>query len=342
MDSETLLDRPVMIVDDQAANVRLLEKILQRTGYSRVCGQTDPVAALGHLPKCAPDLVLLDLHMPKMSGLEMLARLRESAPGVPVLVLTADMTSETRNAALSAGAKDFVTKPFDTVEVLLRVRCLLETRVLHCRLEEQNRRLEARVSERTRELEEARTEALELLGRASEYRDDDTGRHTVRVGETAARLAAEMGLPRDECELIRRAAPLHDVGKIAVPDAVLLKPGKLTPDEFRVIQAHATTGGRILAGARSPVLQLAERIALTHHENWDGSGYPNGLAGEQIPIAGRVVALADVFDALTHDRPYKKSWDREAAVAEIVRLSGSKFDPAVVAAFLRLGQEPGA
>jgi PAS domain S-box-containing protein len=196
------------------------------------------------------------------------------------------------------------------------------------------RLLEAKVAERTSELDDARTELLQRLAVAAEYRDDDTFQHTERVGNEAAQIAAPLGLDSGQIELLREAAPLHDVGKLAISDSILLKPGKLTVEEFEIMKTHAAAGARVLSGSSSPVLQMATVIAATHHERWDGNGYPAGLAGEAIPLVGRVVAVADVFDALTHDRPYKSAWPLEEAIAEIRRGAGTQFDPQVAAAFL--------
>jgi cyclic di-GMP phosphodiesterase len=192
------------------------------------------------------------------------------------------------------------------------------------------------VAQRTRDLEQARLEILNRLALAAEYRDDDTQEHAWRIGRTCALLALAVGLPEGEAELIRRAAPLHDIGKIGIPDAILLKPGRLSGAEFGVIKTHTTIGAEILSGSRSPLLVLAERIARTHHERWDGRGYPRGLAGEQIPLAGRIVAVADVFDALTHQRPYKEAWPVQQAVSEVLAQAGAQFDPRLVDAFSRL------
>ena len=203
-------------------------------------------------------------------------------------------------------------------------------------LQGQSDLLERTVRDRTKALEEARLETLKRLAVAAEYRDDDTHEHTERVGRSAALIARQLCLPEDTVALIRRASPLHDIGKIGVSDSILLKPGRLTPEQFRLMQEHVTIGARILAEGKFAVLQLAREIALTHHERWDGSGYPGGLAQEAIPMSGRIVAVADVFDALTHDRPYKQAWPLGDAVAEIERLAGCHFDPQVVAAFAAL------
>jgi putative two-component system response regulator len=231
------------------------------------------------------------------------------------------------------GARDFVTKPLDPAEVLIRIRNLLEVRFLQRELREQNKLLEQSVSERTRDLDESRFEMLERLALAAEYRDDATGEHTKRVGRTAALIARALEQPEPAVELIEQAAPLHDVGKIGIPDEILLKPRKLDAEEFDVIKTHVTIGRSILSDSRSPLLQMAEEIAFTHHERWDGNGYVSGMKGADIPDSGRIVAVADVFDALTHERPYKEAMPVLEAVEEIHGLAGSQFDPVVVEAF---------
>ncbi len=342
---DPLKDAHIFIVDDEPANVLLLERLLRREGYRRLTGVTDPRTVLPLFQAEAPDLLLLDLHMPAADGFAVMAQVRPHVPAedyLPILVLTADITTEAKRRALAGGAKDFLTKPFDATEVVLRIRNLLETRYLHRQLQDQNRVLDEKVQERTRELEEARIEILERLAIAAEYRDDNTGQHAQRVGRTAAVLARGFGLPQAEVELIRRAAPLHDIGKIGIPDGILLKPGSLTPEEFDIMKSHTTIGARILAGSRFPLLQLAAAIALSHHERWDGRGYPRGLPGEEIPLAGRLVAVADAFDAMTSDRPYRNalSWD------EVWRLladgAGTQWDERLIRTFAAIMAERGA
>jgi putative two-component system response regulator len=335
--SRTFRQARILIVDDESANVELLKRVLDRGGFSRIESTCDPREAADLFVKQQPDLILLDLHMPHMDGLAVMDRLNQLAEAsyLPILMLTGDMTPEARREALSRGAKDFVNKPFHSDEVLLRIRTLLETRFLYLQIQSQNQVLEAKVAERTLELESAQIEIIERLARAAEFRDDNTGQHTERVGQMAAVLAREIGLPDAQVSLIRRAAPLHDVGKIGIPDSILLKLGKLTDDEFALVKTHTTIGARILSGSRFSLLQLAEEIAFTHHECWDGSGY-EGMTRESIPLAGRIVATADVFDALTQKRPYKAAWPITDAIAEIDRQRGRQFDPTIVDAFLRV------
>lgn len=335
-------DARILIVDDQEANVRILRRILEMDGFHSLEGVTDPRQAEGLFEQFEPDLILLDLHMPHISGLELLKKLVARIPPDdyrPILVLTADISPEPKQACLAGGAKDFLTKPFDAQEVLLRIRNLVKTRMLHLELRYHNETLEKQVKLRTWQLEEARNEIIERLAVAAEYRDDATGGHIQRVGKLSAQLAQALELPEEQIELIARTAPLHDVGKIGVPDQILMKPGKLSPEEFELVKAHPRIGAQILAGEHFPLLSMAGRIALTHHERWDGKGYPQGLAREAIPIEGRIVGVADVFDALLSERPYKRAWPYEQAVTEIAAQRGRQFDPDVVDAFLTVTGE---
>jgi putative two-component system response regulator len=334
----------ILVVDDERVNTVLLGRILSAAGYRDVTPCTEPEEALERyreaLAGAAPfDLVCTDLHMPRVSGLEMISALSAETPAddfLPILVLTADVTPEAEQEALARGAKDFVTKPFKPNQIRLRVENLLRTRWLHRQLRDHNHRLESLVRERTQELEAARRDVLDRLARAAEFRDDATGRHTQRVGLLSSLLAEELNCDPETVELLRRAAPLHDVGKIGVPDTILLKPGPLTPVELATMQAHVALGARLLARGQSKLVAMAERIALTHHERWDGSGYPLGLAGDDIPLVGQIVAVADVFDTLISERSYKPAWPVAEAVAEVRQRRSSWFAPRVVDAFDRL------
>jgi putative two-component system response regulator len=332
----------ILMVDDEPANTEFLRHVLRPEGYGELLEIHDPAEAAARFEEIDPDLVLLDLMMPEYDGYRFLEHVRELLePGdyLPVVVVTGDTSADAHRRALSLGARDFLTKPLSPADIRLRVRNLLQTRHLQQQLREYNTQLEARVGERTRELEAARLEILDRLARAAEYRDDDTGQHTQRVGLVAARLATALGLPEPEVDLLRRAAPLHDIGKIGVPDAILLKEGRLTEQEWAVMEEHTRIGAHILSGSRFPLLRMAEQIAMVHHERWDGTGYPEGLKATDIPLAGRIVAVADVFDSLTHERPYKAAWSIKDALAEIEANAGSHFDPAVAEAMLGIAQE---
>jgi putative two-component system response regulator len=327
----------IFVLDDRQENIELLEQLLKGWGYEDIVATTDSATALESCIGCQPDLILLDLQMPPPNGFDVMRALAEQVDDgsfLPILVLTADLSDDVRERALALGAKDFLSKPFNFNEIRLRVANLLETRRLHLALRDQNDTLDRRVRDRTRLLHVAREELLDRLSLAAEYRDDATNQHAKRVGRTAALLARELGLPDARVELIRRAAPLHDIGKIGIPDGILLKPGKLTPSEVVTMRGHAALGAKILGGSEAPVLQQAEEIAISHHERWNGEGYPGRLAGEAIPLAGRLVALADVFDALTHERPYKEAMPVALAVTAIEALSANHLDPRVVDAFL--------
>src|SRR5215204_1914907 len=337
MMSRAFRNARILIVDDEEANVEILTRILTRAGFCRLASTTDARQALDLYVRHRPDLILLDLHMPHLDGLEVMASLNEIAEAtyLPILILSADLTPTARRDALSRGAKDFVSKPFVQDELLLRMKTLLETRFLYIQIQSHNQLLEAKVRERTRELVDAQIEIIERLAMAAEFRDDNTGHHTQRVGQMSSLLARQLGLPDSQVSLIARAAPLHDVGKIGVPDTILLKMGQLSKAEFEVVKHHTVIGARILSGGKFPLLRLAEEIAFCHHERWDGEGYA-GMRKTDIPLAGRIVGVADVFDALTQRRPYKPAWPVGEAIAEIDRQRARQFDPAVVEAFLRV------
>ncbi len=330
----------ILVVDDEEINLRLFKRILESDGYTNIVTTTDGSMVVTIADEFQPDLLLLDLKMPAPDGFAILRALGDRITGsnrLPVLILTGDATPEAKRTTLSLGARDFLAKPFDSIEALLRIRNLLVTRFLQKELEGNNSMLETRVAERTRELRESEIEILERLARTCEVRDDATGQHTQRVGAMSESIAEAMGLPMSEVELIARAAPMHDIGKTAIADAILLKPGKLTEIEMGIMRQHTVIGARILSGGRSSLMIAAERIALSHHERWDGTGYPNGLKGEAIPLEARIVALADSFDALSHNRPYRSAIPLPEILAEMERSAGSHFDPAVVAAMFESG-----
>ncbi|MDH5654746.1 MAG: response regulator [Spirochaetia bacterium] len=335
----------ILVVDDEATNVRLLEKMLAAVGYEHVLSTQDPREVENMLRKDNSDLILLDINMPYMDGYQVMDHLNtlEDLDIPPILVLTAQGSKEYRQRALDGGARDYITKPFDMDELTSRVRNLLEVHLAQKMIKEQNKILDQKVEERTHQLQiaqdklhDSRLQIVRRLGRAAEYRDNETGLHIIRMSKISALLGASAGLNEYECDLLLNASPMHDIGKIGIPDNVLLKPGKLTKEEFEVIQSHPQIGANILAEDESDLLKMAHDIALTHHEKWDGSGYPAGLKGEEIPLSGRIAALADVYDALTSRRPYKEPWPVEKAVEYIKENSGKHFDPSLVEKFLEL------
>ncbi len=333
---DDILDGKILIVDDEAGNVKLLETMLHQRGYNSIRVCTDSKLGLETYEEWRPDLVLLDLNMPEMDGFQFMKKIqfleKDSYPP-PILILTANNDNNVRVKALLAGAMDFISKPFNVIEALARIKNMLDVRLLHNQVKEQNKILDSKVQERTEQLTETRMEIIQRLGRAGEYRDNETGMHVIRMSHFSALLAEANGMSPEECELILNASPMHDIGKIGIPDRILLKPGRLDKDEFKTMQSHTTIGAEILSGSNSSMMKMAEEIALTHHEKWDGSGYPSGLKGEDIPIEGRIVAIADVFDALTSDRPYKKAWTVEEALAELENSAGKHFDPQLVEKF---------
>lgn len=332
---ERILKARILVVDDNLTNVVLLKKLLETEGYLHVEGVTDPREVTGLYQAEPYDLVLLDIRMPHMDGYQVMEGLKEIADGdiPPIMVLTAQTDMDTKLKALAAGAQDFLHKPFDRVEALTRIRNMIEVRLLHKEVRQQKDILEQKVQERTQELEDTRLEVVHRLGRAAEYKDNETGLHVVRMSKIAHVLGVAMGMSEADAKLLLHASPMHDIGKIGIPDDVLLKPGKLDPEEWNTMKSHCQIGAEILGDHPSPLMQLARLVALTHHEKWDGSGYPKGLKGEQIPLVGRITAVADVFDALTSERPYKNGWPIPEAAQYIKDQAGIHFDPDVVQQF---------
>ena len=335
-------DANILIVDDEPSIVRLLTRALHGVGYTTVAGFTDPIEALGHVNTGTPDLIVLDVNMPGMSGYDFLNDLSQRLTQdtfLPVLMVSGMSETEAPLQALQAGANNFLAKPIDIKVFLAHVRSLLETRFMSVRLNNDRGVLEELVRRRTAQLTQAHLEILSRLGRVAEYRDDATGQHTERVGKLCGLLAQEMGFAQDRVTLLVHTAPLHDLGKVAIPDAVLLKRGPFDDDEREIMHKHSERGATLLSGGTSELVQMAEEIALFHHERWDGRGYPCGLEGDEIPLTARVVAVADTFDALIHKRPYKEAWTVADAIAEIERERGHQFDPQVVDVLLRLHRE---
>lgn len=353
----------ILIVDDESVNVRITQKYLEKDGFTNFVTVTDSRQAMHCIVKDNPALVLLDIVMPHVSGLDILQEVRASPhhENLPVVILTAATDPETKLTALRMGATDFLAKPVDPSELIPRVRNMLVVKAYQDHLQAYAEQLEVAVQQRTTELAESRKHVIECLARAAEYRDDDTGRHIIRVGKYAGLIAHELGFSADDCVQIEQAAQLHDVGKIAIPDALLRKEDCLEEAEYElmrkhclfghkiiqppedhsqsIFQAHPELGARILNVGSSELIRVAARIALTHHEWWDGTGYPIGLAGEDIPIEGRITAVADVFDALSSARPYKRAYPRAKCFEIMAEESGSHFDPNVLDAFFRRHEE---
>ena len=355
--SELLDTSTIAIVDDEKLNIQVVQGYLQQEGYKNFVRTTDSRTAIELILNCRPDVVLLDIMMPEISGLEILEAMRDDPKTchIPVIVLTAHSGADVKLEALKLGSSDFLAKPVDASELILRLRNVLAVKAYQDQITNYSLELEQRVEERTKEVVESRQRIIHCLARAAEYRDDDTGKHVIRVGKYVKTIARELGYNDRQADLMEQAAQLHDIGKIGVPDSVLLKEGKLSPDEFGVIQSHCEIGDSIInpmnqdeftvyqrhtdVGAQLlemdgyPVMQLAGVIAQTHHEKWDGSGYPNGLMGEAIPIEGRMTAVADVFDALSSERPYKPAFELTKCLEIMIDGRGTHFDPRVLDAF---------
>ena len=352
-----IIQSKILVVDEEPLNIQVVSRYLQIGGYSNIIstdqsGQTLPLMGLHR-----PDVVLLDVHMPGINGLDILRAIRadDVLYQIPVIILTGSSSPETKLEALKTGASDLLAKPVHGEELIARMGMVLKAKAYQDHLHRYSEVLEEAVQRRTAELEASRLELIHCLARAAEFRDDDTGKHVLRVGRYARLIGAALGFSQTELDILEPAAQLHDVGKIGISDSVLLKPGKLTAEEFetmqkhcgfgkkiaasmseseaRMVRKHTEIGARIMESVCSPILELAKRIALTHHERWDGSGYPLGLAGEDIPLEGRITAVADVFDALSSRRSYKPAFPLKKCLAILEEGRGSHFDPQVLDAF---------
>jgi putative two-component system response regulator len=332
----------ILVVDDEAPVRRVLEEMLRSLDYA-VLEAEDGAQTLALALHQQPDLILLDVGLPDLSGFEVakLIRGRFDPTVLPIIIVTGRDRREERLKAVEAGANDFIGKPVDVTELKVRVAAQLRLKEAE-RLRRRHRaELERAVRERTQELlatlrrlREAQMETLFRLALAAEYKDDETGEHIQRVGSYCGILAAAAGLPAHQVHLLEVAGPMHDVGKIGIPDAILLKPGKLDPGEWEIMKTHTSIGHQLLSGSESEYLEVGASVALTHHERWDGAGYPQGLATEEIPIEGRICAIADVFDALTSERPYRPAFPVEQAVDMLRAGRGSQFDPGLLDLFI--------
>jgi putative two-component system response regulator len=337
----------ILVVDDEDRNLRLLEAILLPLGYEVILAQ-DGEEALKKVRERPPDVILLDIMMPGMDGFEVARLLKEEEDTriIPIVMVTALREVGDRVKALEIGVDDFINKPVENTELRARVQSLLKVKAYNDHMRDYQKELETEVARRTEQLRQAfeKIKAASLdtiyrLSKAAEYKDEDTGAHIQRMSHYAVAIAREMGLDDRYVETLLYASPMHDVGKIGIPDHILLKPGKLNPDEWEIMKQHTIIGGKILSGSDAEFIKLAEVIAFTHHEKWDGSGYPKGLKGEEIPLAGRVTAIADVFDALTSMRPYKEPFSIEKSFTIIKDERGDHFDPDIVDAFFAIENE---
>ncbi len=337
----------ILVVDDQPQNIELLEAYLVPQGYEIVTAKNG-AEALAQLAAHSIDLILLDIMLPGMDGFEVTRRVRQDVGWrlLPIILVTALRETGDRIKGVEAGCDDFISKPVDKNELLARVRSLLKVKAYNDLLSNYQKELEIEVARRTEELQHAfekiKAASLETIYRlsvAAEYKDEDTGAHIKRMSLYCAAIARRMGLDEHTVETILYAAPMHDLGKIGIPDRILLKPGKLDAEEWEIMKQHTVIGVDILKGSDAECIRQGEIIARTHHEKWDGSGYPDGLKGTEIPIFGRIAAIADVFDALTSKRPYKEAFSVEQSLAMISAERGSHFDPEVVDAFLDILDE---
>lgn len=324
----------VVIIDDAQMNVTLLQHLVRKLKDCESVCFTDAVAGLDWCLANEPDLLIVDYMMPQLSGTELTAKFRERYPDIPVLMVTANHETELRHQALQIGVSDFLNKPLDNTEFLARAKNMLALRLSHKQIADRAAWLTEEVRKATAEIVAREQETIFCLARAAEYRDPETGAHIQRMAHYSKHVARALGLPVEQQELLLEAAPMHDIGKVGTPDLILLKPGKLTEAEFSIMKQHAVIGFEVLNASSSHLLKVAAEIAHTHHEKFDGSGYPRALKGDDIPLFGRIVAVADVFDALTSERPYKKAWSIDQATQFLREGAGKHFDPACVEAFL--------
>ncbi|CAH9053877.1 Cyclic di-GMP phosphodiesterase response regulator RpfG [Pseudoalteromonas holothuriae] len=326
----------ILAIDDNPTNLKLLHRLLSARGYQNVHLLSDSREAVNTFLDLQPDLILLDINMPDLDGFEVMDALfalnLKLMP--PIVIISAQQSIESTLTALRKGARDYVSKPFEKNELLMRVQNLLDAHLAHKMLNDQAQVLEQMVNHRTKELHSTRLSVVQRLGMAAEYKDEETGNHILRMSHICMLLAQQLGWSDYRCKLLLHASPMHDIGKIGIPDSILLKEGPLDPQQWEIMKTHAQIGGELLGGDNSDLMIMARSIALTHHEKYNGTGYPHGLQQEEIPIEGRIAAIADVYDALTSARPYKQAWSTEAALNYIKEQSGQHFDPTIAEIFL--------
>jgi putative two-component system response regulator len=328
----------ILLVDDELRNLKLLETIIKAEGHETETAMSGE-QALAAVARQPPDLILLDVMMPGMTGHEVAGKLKldPHTKAIPIIMVTSLDDRQSKLTALNMGAEDFLTKPVDRAELWVRVRNLLRLKEYGDFLADHARILEEQVRKRTDQLTTSYRETIAALTSAASYRDEETGAHVVRISHYCKELATFLGLDAEFCDNIFYASPMHDIGKIAIPDKILLKPGGFTPEEWEVMKTHAALGAKMLQGGDSPYIKMGRDIALSHHERWDGTGYPQRLKGEQIPLAARLMCIADAYDAMRSKRPYKPPFDHDKAVNIILKGDGrtapGHFDPQVLAAF---------
>ncbi len=327
----------ILIVDDTEINLKILSAIVKKIPNTEIFLFDNPLDAVQWCEKNEPDIIIVDYLMPQLNGIEFTKIVREefNYKHTPIVMITAIEEKEVKHRALDAGVIDFMRKPFDVKEVKAKVRNFLMIREYELYLIDKAKWLKLQVEKAIKEIKEREIELIHRLVLLAEYRDEGTGEHIKRVSHYSRIIAEAMGMKPEEVEIIYLAAPMHDIGKVGVPDSILLKPGKLTEEEFEIIKQHTIIGYNILKDSKSKLIKTGAIIALRHHEKWNGEGYPDGLKGEEIPVEGRIVAVADVFDALTSDRPYRKAWDFEEAFEYIKQEKGKHFSPQCVDLFIR-------
>ena len=330
----------ILIVDDEAVNRQLMHDLLLTEGY-QTREVINGLEALKLVSEYEPDLILLDVNMPGMDGFDVALKLKRNPAThhIPIIMVTGLSNRDDQMRGLGVGAEDYLAKPFDATELKIRVRNLLRMKSLHDFVKNHNRMLESEVQQRTHELKESVIDSIHTLMRAAEYRDDKTGEHVQRISHYCKFLSEQLGMGGDFCQTIFHASPMHDVGKIGIPDDILLKAGVLDADEWEIMKTHTTIGANILASGTSPYMEMGRQIALNHHECWDGTGYPAGLRQEHIPLAARIMSICDVYDALRSKRPYNSAFDHAIAVDIITKGDGrttpQHFDPSILAGFVK-------